>query len=83
MPGFDKTGPLGQGSMTGRKRGRCRDTQTAQSEKTSEQTAENKEVVYGLGRGGRRRGGAGLGKRFGNGSGFGGGRRRGRRSSNM
>jgi len=23
MPGFDKTGPLGQGSMTGRRLGRC------------------------------------------------------------
>lgn len=23
MPGFDKTGPMGQGSQTGRKMGRC------------------------------------------------------------
>ncbi|MHB8871483.1 MAG: DUF5320 domain-containing protein [Candidatus Doudnabacteria bacterium] len=74
MPNFDRTGPQGQGPMTGRKRGRCRDTQTSQSEKTTEQTAENKEVVYGLGRGGRPRGGGGLGNRFGSGSGRGRGR---------
>lgn len=29
MPNFDRTGPQGQGPMTGRKRGRCRDTQTS------------------------------------------------------
>jgi len=25
MPNLDRTGPLGEGSLTGRKRGRCRD----------------------------------------------------------
>lgn len=79
MPNLDGTGPLGQGAMTGRRRGRCKDTKTAQTEKTSEQSAENKEVVYGLGRGGRPRGGGGFANRFGGGgAGKGQGRGRGR-----
>ena len=80
MPNFDRTGPMGQGAMTGRKRGRCRDTQTTQIEKSEALTvsAENKEVIYGLGRGGRPRGEGGLGNRFG----FGHGRGRGRGFSN-
>jgi hypothetical protein len=79
MPNFDKTGPKGQGAMTGRKRGRCKDTQATQIEKTSDQAAENKEVVYGLGRGGKPRGGGGLGNRSGGGGkGNGQGRGRGR-----
>ena len=79
MPGFDKTGPMGQGPLTGRKRGRCRDNQTILKEKTSEDTIKNKEeVLYGLGRGGRPRGGGRMGNRFGGGFGKGGGRGRGR-----
>lgn len=77
MPNSDKTGPKGQGPMTGRKRGRCKDTQIAQTEKSTEQSAENKEVVYGLGRGGKPRGGGGLGKASGGGKGQGKGRGRG------
>ena len=64
MPGFDQRGPIGEGPKTGRRRGRCGDKQTTQIEKSSEQTAENKEVIYGLGRGGRQRGG-GRGNCFG------------------
>ena len=78
MPNFDRTGPQGQGTMTGRKRGRCSDNQTTQTEKTTEQSAENEKVVYGLGRGGNPRGGGGLGNRFGGGSRKGQGRVRGR-----
>ncbi len=78
MPNLDGTGPLGQGPMTGRRRGRCRDTQTIQTEKATEQSSENKEVVYGLGRGGRPRGGGGFGNRFGGPAGKGRGRGRGR-----
>lgn len=69
MPNFDRTGPQGQGAMTGRRRGRCRNTQTKQTEKTAGQSSENKEAVHGLGRGGRPRGG-------GQGNRSGGGRRR-------
>ena len=77
MPNFDRTGPQGQGSMTGRKRGRCRDIQTSQNEKSENQSAENKEVVSGLGRGGRPRGGGEIGKQLG-GVGIGKGQGRGR-----
>ncbi|MGK9476378.1 DUF5320 domain-containing protein [Melioribacter sp. OK-6-Me] len=80
MPGFDHTGPMGRGPLTGRRRGRCFDTQTTQTEKTAAQSSENKEEVYGLGRGGRPRGGAG--NRFRSGCGKGGGRGRGRRFVN-
>ncbi len=79
MPGFDKTGPQGQGAMTGRRRGRCVNNQTTQTDKTTENNAEVKDVVYGLGRGGRPRGGGGMGNRFGGGAGKGQGRGRGRR----
>jgi len=74
MPNFDRTGPQGQGELTGRKRGRCNNTQTAQSEKITEQSTENKNIIFGIGRGGEPRGGAGLGNHFG-----GGGSGRGRR----
>jgi hypothetical protein len=71
MPNFNGTGPQGEGAMTGRKRGRCKDTQTTQTEKTTEQSVENKEVVYGLGRGGKPRGRGGLGNHHGGGKGKG------------
>lgn len=74
MPNFDRTGPKGQGAMTGRKKGRCNEAKTASTEKSTEQSAENKEVVYGLGRGGKPRGGGGLGKGGGKGQGRGRGR---------
>ena len=54
MPNLNGTGPMGQGSLTGRRRGRCRDTETTGKQNQSD---ENKEVVYGVGRGGRPRGG--------------------------
>ena len=75
MPNFDGTGSMGQGAMTGRRMGRCRDTQTTQTEKSENQTAGNKDVVYGLGRGGRPRGGGGYGKGQGRGRGRGFGNR--------
>lgn len=77
MPNFDRTGPQGQGAMTGRKRGRCGDTKATQTENSIEQSVENKEVVYGLGRGGKPRGCGGLGN--GRGQGHGGGKRSGQR----
>ncbi|HEY4756832.1 MAG TPA: DUF5320 domain-containing protein [Ignavibacteriaceae bacterium] len=78
MPNFDGTGPQGQGAMTGRRRGRCQDTQTTQIEKSENRIAENKDVVYGFGRGGRPRGGGGLGNHHAGGYGKGQGRGRGR-----
>lgn len=58
MPNLDGTGPLGQGKMTGRRRGRCRDKQTSQAEKSQNKLVENNESVFGFGRGGRSRSGA-------------------------
>jgi hypothetical protein len=52
MPNLNGTGPQGQGAMTGRGRGRCRINQTLQIERRKIQTTENKENVYGVGRGG-------------------------------
>ena len=78
MPNLDGTGPEGKGALTGRRRGKCRDTQITQVEKTENQSAEDKEVNYGLGRGGRPRGRGGFGNRFGGGVGKGQGRGRGR-----
>jgi hypothetical protein len=63
MPNLDKTGPQGQGAMTGRKIGRCQNNQTLQIEKSESQTSVNDNIVYGLGRGGRPRSGGGLGNR--------------------
>ena len=71
MPNFNGTGPNGQGPMTRRKRGRCRVNQTAQIQNSESQTPENKEIVYGVGRGGRPRGG-------GQGNCYGGNKRKGR-----
>jgi len=66
MPGFDGTGPRGQGARTGRGMGYC-----APTSETTQQP------VYGVGRGGFPRGG-GRGFAFGGGRGFAFGRGRGR-----
>jgi hypothetical protein len=81
MPGFDRTGPLGKGRLKGRGRGICRADQNIQIKTTDEPSEEKKEVLYGLGRGGRPRGGGGFGNRLGRGFGNGGGRGRGRFSN--
>ena len=71
MPNLNGTGPQGQGSMSGRGRGRCRNIKTTQVEKPESQNMETKNVIYGLGRGGRPRGAGELGNRSGGGSGKG------------
>ena len=76
MPNLNGTGPHGQGVMTGGERGHCRDTEMEQNEKTEIQNDENNNIVYGLGRGGRPRGGGGFGKQIGRGFGKGCGTRR-------
>jgi len=58
MPRFDGTGPLGQGSMTGRGLGKCNPANTDEN------------VIYGVGRGGIPYGG-GRGRAFGGGRGRG------------
>lgn len=73
MPGFNQTGPRGQGSMTGRKMGRCTNfgasfkSQAVETEKeTNENLPENFQGRgFGFGRGIRRRGfGMGQQNRF-------------------
>jgi len=73
MPNLNGTGPKGQGAMSGRKKGRCKDTKTKQTEKSENQSTENKEDAAGLGHGGKPRGGGkgkgqgrGLGRGLGN-----------------
>jgi hypothetical protein len=62
MPNLDGTGPQGQGSMTGGKRGRCRNPQL-KNIRPSGPNSETREEP-GIGRGGRPRGG-GQGSRYG------------------
>ncbi|MCW3806713.1 DUF5320 domain-containing protein [Plebeiibacterium marinum] len=60
MPRFDRTGPEGQGSQTGRKMGKC----NPNNRETTEQIDVN-ETSRGLGRGFGRRTGRGAGKGLG------------------
>ena len=74
MPGFDGTGPQGQGSMTGRAMGYCARPAAGQAAggPVAGPAVAGQPVYYGVGRGGLPRGG-------GRGRAFGGGRGRGRR----
>ena len=52
MPGLDQTGPFGQGSMTGRRMGRCVSNQQMSEENLSNQSfSDNQSVDSGFGRG--------------------------------
>jgi len=62
MPNLDGTGPQGNGPMTGRKRGRCRDTK---------KTDENRDIFYGKRLGGRANADGRFGKGQGRRRGFG------------
>ena len=53
MPRFDRTGPEGQGSQTGRKLGKCNP-----NNQVSNEQLDTKEAARGLGR----RGGRGMGR---------------------
>jgi len=66
MPGFNQTGPMGQGPMTGRRMGRCTDygaihknQKTTPPDNQNEDQPENfhgRRFGFGYGRGGRGRG---------------------------
>jgi hypothetical protein len=67
MPNLNGTGPLGKGSMTGKKLGKCRKPNL---NITEEPATDNKEKTIGLSRSGlnrgkgfRKRGGGGFGGR--------------------
>jgi len=76
MPGFDKTGPMGQGPMTGRKMGKCTNYgagKKSQIKNPNENPFDNEDnnsenMNFGFGRG---RGGRGFGFGRGKGRGFG------------
>ncbi len=63
MPGLDQTGPQGQGSMTGRRRGRCANAGTAikRGEGTATQPEEEKAPGGIAGKGNRQGSGRGIG----------------------
>ena len=83
MPGLDKTGPDGQGPMTGRKMGKCTNFGAASKDKTKSDTQETDDAKeeqgrrrFGWGRGiGRAGGGRGWGRGWGRGRGGGMGNR--------
>jgi len=81
MPGFNQTGPMGQGSMTGRKMGKCTNFGAQGQEQTSNDAQDNTQnLSQGFGRGGMGRGmGRGMARGFGGGRGMGRGRGRGNR----
>ncbi|HDR73327.1 MAG TPA: hypothetical protein ENN85_05410 [Methanoculleus sp.] len=69
MPGYDGTGPRGQGPMTGRGMGYCNPAnapQTGTAEPGTGYAPAYRYPVYGVGRGGLPRGG-GMGRCFGGG----------------
>jgi hypothetical protein len=63
MPNLDRTGPRGEGLMTGRRLGKC-----GEKSKEKDLSREERDERLGLGRGGRPRG-LGLGRRGGRGLG--------------
>jgi len=70
MPNLDGTGPNGRGSLTGRRRGHCRDDKKNQTEVADNNISNKGETVFGFGRSrGRRRGqgnsNRGMGRGFG------------------
>jgi len=67
MPGFDQTGPVGQGPMTGRRMGRCTNYGAGRrNQPTGETPSENLPENYGRGLGfGRVRGVRGRDRGFG------------------
>ncbi len=65
MPGFDKTGPEGEGAMTGRRMGRCTGYGARVHKSLPTENPEDSPENYG-GRGfGLSRGGRGRGRGFG------------------
>ncbi len=68
MPGFDRTGPMGKGSRTGRGQGLCRPrSQSTKEDNMGDELPDERRLGLRLGRGFRRgRGnGGGFGRRRG------------------
>ncbi|MBW2600687.1 MAG: DUF5320 domain-containing protein [Deltaproteobacteria bacterium] len=69
MPGFDRTGPMGEGPKTGRQLGRCNSKQQTQSAEVDQDQQMNRGRRLGVGRRADRggRGGGGFKRRSGSG----------------
>ena len=66
MPGFNQTGPMGQGPMTGRRMGRCTNFGAKQSSTPNSEESNQQENFLDRGfRFGRGQGGRGRGRGFG------------------
>ncbi|MBW2264857.1 MAG: DUF5320 domain-containing protein [Deltaproteobacteria bacterium] len=50
MPGFDRTGPMGEGPKTGRQLGRCNSKQQTQSAEVDQDQQMNRGRRLGVGR---------------------------------
>jgi Family of unknown function (DUF5320) len=50
MPDFDGTGPLGEGPLTGRRKGRCRGSKSKQNEQQKNPESKTNETGFGKGR---------------------------------
>ena len=62
MPGLDRTGPMGQGPMTGQKLGKCGKLKGAQSSGRLGSASGKRGAVTAAGRGGRKGRGRGNGQ---------------------
>lgn len=81
MAGRDKTGPHGEGPLTGRGMGSCEDKDQPARETAIGPVGRGRALGWGYGQGAGR--GFGGGRRYGNGFGFGLGRRYGRGYANF
>ncbi len=81
MPGLNQTGPMGKGSMTGRKMGKCCNFGMGKNNSSNEITPDNQELNEN-GRGLGRRNGQGNGRGLGRGQGQGQGGGRGKGQGN-
>lgn len=82
MPNLDGTGPMGQGAMTGSKRGRCKNSRNLELTNNEIKSKESKEFFYRNRRGRRQHGVSDFGNRFNHGYGKREGRGCGRRFGN-
>lgn len=72
MPGFNQTGPMGQGPMTGRRMGKCTNYGAVNKDPVTDYTENQSDLIagnmagqgFGYRRGGTRSPGAGRQKRF-------------------
>lgn len=62
MPGLNRTGPLGEGPMTGKKQGRCKPNQKKETRETEATSRTGRRLGVGKGRMRGRKKGIGMGQ---------------------